>query len=58
MKSFKRLILGFLSSALFAVGLVRAADSMDPMSHSQSADFSNVQTMAPDTNDICNADLS
>jgi len=46
-------MLGILSSALLAVGLVRAADRLDPMSNSLPASQASVSETAPDTETDC-----
>jgi hypothetical protein len=54
MKTLKRLAFGVLSSLLFAVGLARAGDHLDPISRSlTAADKGRVLASAPDTADIC-----
>jgi hypothetical protein len=45
----KRFILGILSSALFAVGLTRAADRIDPVSQSVRDTNVVVTTSSPDS---------
>jgi hypothetical protein len=45
----KRFILGIISSALFAVGLTRAADRLDPLSRSVPAIQAVTTKSAPDT---------
>jgi hypothetical protein len=49
MNSFKRFLFGILSSALFAVGLARAGDAMDPVSRGLTATNSTIQKSAPDS---------
>lgn len=53
----KRLVLGFASSALLAVGLARAADLFDPMS--QSLNGGKLQASlkgSPDSSGMCVVD--
>lgn len=49
MNTTKRFIYGILSSALLAVGLVRAADLFDPMNLSLSESPSSLASSAPNT---------
>lgn len=49
----KRFLLGILSSALLAVGLVRAAGHLDPMNHSLPAADAGVHGTAPSTSTEC-----
>jgi hypothetical protein len=54
MKNLKRFLLGALSSLLFTVGFARAADSLDPMSHSLAqANADSVMSGAPDSVTYC-----
>jgi len=46
-------MLGILSSALLAVGLVRAADRLDPMSNSLPPSQASVSDVAPDSETDC-----
>jgi hypothetical protein len=49
----KRFVFGIFSTALLAVGLVRAADQFDPMTLSVSAPDALVKGTAPDTSNEC-----
>lgn len=54
MKSFNRLVLGALSSLLFAVGLNAAADRVDPMNRSDGLkNADSTMTSTPDCGAIC-----
>jgi hypothetical protein len=54
MRNLKHLLFGVLSSLLLAVGFVRAADQLDPMSRSLSASQKNsVASTAPDCTSYC-----
>ena len=54
MKNLKRFLFGALSSLLFAVGFVRAADRLDPMSRNlPSIDTGSAQIGAPDCSTFC-----
>lgn len=53
MKNIKRWFLGFCSSLLLAVGLVRAADKLDPMNQDFTANDSVISS-SPDTTNACN----
>jgi hypothetical protein len=53
MKSIVRFLLGIGSSALLAVGLVRAADHLDPMNQSLPAVGSTTTGSAPTCSNEC-----
>lgn len=53
MKNFKRLLLGVLSSLLFAAGFARAASQLDPMSQSLNQTNDSVISGAPDCGTLC-----
>jgi hypothetical protein len=57
MKTAKRFILGAISSLFLAVGLVRAADQLDPLSRSLSVDAA-VNGSAPDSTAPCDANTN
>jgi hypothetical protein len=54
MKNMKRLVLGALSSFLFAMGFARAADQFDPMSQSlPQVNTNSAISGAPDCSTLC-----
>jgi hypothetical protein len=58
MNNIKRFLFGILSSALFAVGLVRSADRLDPMTRSLPESQSAIRAVASDTESECWIDVS
>jgi hypothetical protein len=58
MKNLKRFVLGAVSSVLLAVGLSRAAETIDPVSGSLNGINAQITGTAPDTGGECNADLN
>jgi hypothetical protein len=54
MKNLKRLVLGVLSSLLFAAGFANAADRLDPMSEDlRSVADQPAEVSAPDCTNLC-----
>jgi hypothetical protein len=53
MKNLKRLAFGVLSSLLFTVGFVRAAEMLDPMSQSVPVNSDAAISSTPDCGSLC-----
>jgi len=53
MKNLKRLVLGVLSSLLFAVGFARVANHLDPMSRSLERSADSTISSSPDCVSLC-----
>jgi hypothetical protein len=56
MKKVKRFCFGFISSALLAVGLARAADRFDPVMPGGAPSDVSVLTSTPDSTSDCTQD--
>ena len=57
MKTTQRLVLGIVSSLLFAVGFVRAAERFDPISANVVTQADQATTAAADCGGLCDAQL-
>ena len=55
MNNAKRLVFGLLSSLLLAVGFVRAADRLDPVSADHAGTTKHQLRLALDTSSLCDA---
>jgi hypothetical protein len=53
MNTTKRFVFGILSSVLLAVGLVRAADSIDPVNASLPPVDAAITESSPDSSTLC-----
>jgi hypothetical protein len=53
MNTTKRFVFGILSSVLLAVGLVRAADSLDPVNASLPPVDIEITDSTPDSSSVC-----
>ena len=56
--TFKRFLFGMFSSALLAVGFVRAADRFDPISHSVPAPDAVINGAVPGSTTECDVVLN